>query len=115
MSDAVWFDDRPRLSTRCPRCGGHGAVDATYALVATSLPVPDAEPGAIQADVVGAFDIFTACREAAEIAGRASKPVTFYFNGQLVVVRPGADPDAAARAWWIAEYNETPEETAARR
>lgn len=114
--DAKWFDERPRRTETCTHCRGHGKVEQPYALVlAEPLAVRGAPNDAIRAFVCGSWDIFTACREAADIAARSGQPVAFEFNGSCVVVRPGADPGIVARRWWINTYNETPEETAARR
>jgi hypothetical protein len=114
LTNAKWFDDRPRRTETCGRCGGCGTVELEYALAPTNRWI-EAPDDAIRAFVVGSFDIFTACKEAADIAAVAHQPVAFQFNNQTVVVRPGDSPDAIARQWWQVEYNETPEQTMARR
>ncbi len=70
--DARWFDERPRRAEVCPRCRGCGEVDLPYAL-RQGGPVTGSPNEAIRAWVCGSFDIFEACREAAEIAGPASR------------------------------------------
>jgi hypothetical protein len=114
MHDAKWFHDRPRRTKRCERCGGCGTLEIGFALVPADH-VTDAPEDAIRAFVVGAYDIFTACREAADIARKASRLVAFEFNGRCVVVRPNDDPTTVARQWWLTQYNETPEQSLARR
>jgi hypothetical protein len=54
-------------------------------------------------------------RLADDIAKRARRPVAFDFNGRIVVVRGNDDPQRIARAWWQRTYNETPEESFAKR
>ncbi len=112
--DVTWFHERPRRTERCNRCHGTGHVDLGYALAAIDVVV-GAPTDAIRAVVVGAYDIFTACREAADIARKSGQPVAFEFNGPCVVVRPDDDPVAVARQWWETVYHETPEQSAARR
>ena len=113
-SDQALFDDRPTRSKTCPRCRGCGTVVESHAL-APRERFDGAPTDALLASVVGSFDIFTASREAVDLARRAGRPVAFEFNGRVVVARDGDDPDEIARAWWQREYNETPEETFARR
>ena len=112
--DRKWFDERPERTKKCPRCGGCGTIDVGYALAPTDRVI-DAPNNAVRAFVVGASSIFDACKEAADIAKRSGDPVAFEFNGQTVVLRPGDNADKVARDWWQKQYNETPEETLARR
>jgi hypothetical protein len=119
-SDAKWFDDRPRRTKLCGQCGGCGTVEVSYALmpadgVVAALYAADAPTNSIRACVAGSNDIFTACKEAADIAGRSSAPVAFEFLDHTVVVRSGDDPTTVARQWWMKQYGETPEQTRARR
>lgn len=112
--DCALFDNRPRRARVCPHCSGCGTVEDAYAL----LPCEHFEGApndALCATVVGAFDIFTACREAVQLAKRSQRHVAFDFNGQVVLVGSNDDPDRIARAWWLRVYNETPEESAAKR
>lgn len=109
-----WFDQRPRITETCPRCRGCGTIERAYALAPTDR-VRDAPPDAIPAVVVGSFDIFTACNEAAAIATAAGIMVAFEFLDHTVVVRRGDDPETVARAWWHTQYGETPEQSRARR
>ena len=95
-------------------CHGHGQVPVPRWLAPYS-EVPGAPEDAVTALVVGTASIFEATREANEIAARGGCPVAFDFNGKLVVVRPGDDPELVARAWWIDFYERTPEESAALR
>jgi hypothetical protein len=113
--DAKWFDERPHRTERCSRCGGCGTMDVAYALVPADAKVVGAPKGAICAFVVGSFDIFTACEEAADIARKSGSPVAFEFNGSCVVVRPKDDPGAIARRWYVKTYGETPEQAWERR
>ena len=113
-SDQALFDDRPTIEQTCPRCRGCGTVVEVYAL-APSDRFDGAPQDAVHAFVVGSFDIFTACREAVDIARRSGRPVAFEFIDQVVVARAGDDPDKISRAWWQRQYNETPEATFARR
>ena len=124
--DAPWFDNRPLRSAHCAHCRGSGWIDRAYALAPARSQVHrhsialDAPDNAILAFVNGAFDIFTACQEAADIAQKSQRPVTFQFdnytvNNYTVTLWPGDDPDSKARQWWQLSYNETPEQTRARR
>lgn len=115
MSDSEWFDQRPLITERCPRCKGCGEITRSYALAAETDDVRDAPADAIRAVVIGSFDIFTACREAAAIVQGSARPVAFAFLDHTVVVRLGDDPNLVARDWWQKQYGETPEETRARR
>ncbi len=110
--DKALFDRRPRTST-CPRCDGCGHVVEPYALMPHEH-LEGAPADALCAAVAGSFGIFAVCREAAELAGRAGRPVAFDFNDHLVVVRAGDDPDRVARSWWQRAYGETPEAMFAR-
>jgi hypothetical protein len=119
-NDRVLFDDRPVRSRTCRICHGHGTVIESYALAPCERERLDECFDGVPADVVcaavvGSFDIFTACKEAVDVAKRARRPVAFDFNDQLVVVRSDDDPDKIARAWWQLAHNETPEATFARR
>ena len=111
--DAKWFERPERLDT-CACCNGRGTITRAYALEPADLVI-DSPNEAIRALVVGSADIFTACREAVEIADRSREPVAFRFNGHTVVARHGDNADELARVWWREEYGETPEETQARR
>lgn len=113
-NDAFWLDRRPRITETCPRCRGCGTIQRSYALAPTE-EVRDAPEDAIRTVVVGSFDIWTACKEAAAIVAAAGKPVVFEFLDHTVVVKRGDDPIAVGRAWWHKQYNETPEQTATRR
>lgn len=119
-TDRALFDDRPTRSQTCPRCRGCGTVSETYALAPYEGLVGDPErfegapDDALCAFVVGSFDIFTASKEAADLARRSLRPVAFDFLDHVVVVRDGDDPDEISRAWWWKQYNETPEATFAR-
>ncbi len=112
--DQALFDGRPTRSQTCPHCRGCGTVIEAYALVPTER-FDGAPPNALCAFVVGSFDIFTASKEAVDLAKRAKRPVAFEFNGQVVVARGGDNPDRLSRAWWQLQYNETPEAAFARR
>lgn len=112
--DLHWFSDRPRRVKTCNRCGGCGTIDVPYTLAPTDRVI-DAPNNAIRAFVVGSGDIFTACAEGVDIAKRSGDPVAFEFNGQTVVVTAKDDPERIARAWWFKAYNETPEESWAKR
>ncbi len=116
VGDAELFGGRPLRTSTCPRCRGNGVVVEVYALRyrATGLDL-QRSAGMVTATVIGAFGIFEVCREAAEVAERASRPVAFQFNDRVVAVTPGDDPDDVARQWWFDVYGETPEQTAARR
>ncbi len=85
-----------------------------YALAHTD-PIEGAPANAIHAFVIGSFDICTACDEAAEISTLAQRPVSFEFIDQVVTVNPGDNPARVARAWWVAQYGESPEDKLARR
>jgi len=114
LDDVKLFDERPTRTRTCPQCHGHGNVIEGYAL-AQGEPIESAPKAAVYASVAGSFDIFTACKEAREIAKRADRPVAFDFNDQVVVVHASDDPNQVARAWWLKAYGETPEQTRARR
>lgn len=109
------FDGRKTRARLCWRCHGCGVVIEPFALAPSDNQLEDAPDRALCAIVVGASSVFVACHEAAEIAARANRPVAFEFNGQLVVVNAGDDPDRIARAWWERQYGESPEESAQRR
>lgn len=109
--DSKWFAKRLYRTKKCPRCDGHGEVDEPYALTHWEQAIKGAPSDSIHACVAGMFDIFTACREAVQIARAAKRPVVFDFNDQIVVVRWSDDPDLIARVWWQRAYGCTPEET----
>ncbi len=111
--DEALFDRRPVRTSTCPRCDGCGRVVKAYSLMPHEH-LEGAPADALCASVVGSFDIFTACREAGELADRTGRPVAFDFNDHLVVVRAGDDPDRVARSWWQRAYGESPEATFAR-
>jgi hypothetical protein len=113
-ADQALFDNRPTRSQTCPRCRGCGTVVESYALV-LSGHIDGAPDDAVYAFVRGSFGIFTACKEALDVAKRARRPVAFRFIDHVVVVRGDDDADLVARAWWQRTYNETPEATLARR
>lgn len=118
VPDEDLFASRPLLEEPCRACRGTGVRLGSYALHAASrgMALEDEVPaGAVRAFVVGSSSIFEACREAAEVAGRAGRPVAFMFNDLLVVIKPGDDPDLAARTWWQLAHGETPEQTWERR
>jgi hypothetical protein len=115
MTDIDLFDSRPTRTEVCPRCRGHGNVSVGYALHPSRDPIDGVPEGAIRAFVAGSFDVFYAAREAAELAQRAGRPVTFQCLDHVVVVHPGDDPDQVAHAWWLRQYGETPEATWSRR
>lgn len=118
MTDIELFASRPAKSEVCPRCRGCGNVIVGYALYPWNDrldPIEGAPEGAVRAFVSGAFDVFYAAREAAELARRADRPVAFSCIDHAVVVRPNDDPDQVARAWWLLQYGETPEATWSRR
>lgn len=103
--DARFFDERPIRTAQCQCCRGTGAVFDAYALSPAPGAVIDAPNNAIRAMANGAFDIFTACREAAEIALRAHQSVAFEFLDHTVVVRPHDDPERVAHDWWVKQYS----------
>lgn len=111
-SDVRWFVARPSRIETCPTCQGSGKHRRDYTLVPADHVV-DAPNDAIRAMIVGSSDVFEACREAADIAERSGEPVAFRCREHTIVVRPGDDPTAAARQWWLAEHGETPEQTMA--
>ncbi len=115
--DAALFDSRPARVEQCSRCGGTGSHVDLYALRPGSRRelALQRRAGMVIATPVGASDIFECCREAAEIAERAKRPVAFQFNEQVVVMKPGDNPNLVARSWWQAAYGETPEETMEKR
>jgi len=118
--DQELFDGRPKITKPCPHCSGHGRVTVGYALIhfeRASMPEPldRIPPDAICALVVGSSGIYECCKEAVEIAARAQRPVAFEFCSQIVIARAGDDPVRLAREWWMIEYKETPEASAARR
>jgi hypothetical protein len=120
MSDAedkALFDSRPERVEQCSRCRGAGSYVDPYALLPGSRHELGLarHAGMVIATPAGASDIFECCREAAEIAERAKRPVAFQFNAQVVVVKPGDNPNLVARAWWQAVYGETPEATMEKR
>jgi len=95
MEDERLFSSRPPRAQRCPSCG-HGHSERPYVLAPSLHAQADGVIGAI---IVGASDIFEACTEAAEIATRSKRTVTFWFNGEFVFVNPDEDPDRVARYW----------------
>lgn len=120
--DAELFSSRPARAKTCTRCRGSGEVGVPYWLKYVEDPGRDDDPlaaqraaGAVTARPVMSASIFECCREAREVAEAAGRPVAFCFMEQVVVVGPTSDPDAVARAWWLAAYGETPEQTAERR
>lgn len=118
MTDIELFDSRPARTEVCPRCRGCGNVSVGYALHPWDdqlAPINDVPEGAVRAFVSGSFDVFYAAREAAELARRANRPVAFNCLDHAVIIRPSDDPDQAARAWWLLQYRETPEDTWDRR
>lgn len=118
MTDVELFDSRPARAETCPRCMGCGSIDAGYALHPWNeelTRIDGAPDGAVLAFVGGSFDVFSAAREAKELVRRSGRPVAFQFLDHAVVVRPDDDPHQVARAWWLLQYGETPEDTAARR
>lgn len=133
--DSVKRPPRREWEEACPSCGGCGKVRKVESRVLwtsaeyterfgdnwrptplTLDPKYDAPADALICVVIGgACSIYEACREGAELAVLAERPVAFTFNEHLVIVRPGVDPDAAAREWWKRAYGETPEESWSRR
>ena len=113
-NDRVLFDGRPARTRSCSACHV-GAVSDPYGLAPLDIAVKDAPVTAVMAIAVGSVDIFETTREAREIADRAGRAVAFDCQGVTVVVSPGDDPDAVARAWWWTRHGETPEQSAARR
>lgn len=118
--DETLFSSRPERIEKCLRCGGLGEYVDHYALYHNDNSHADRmavhrRAGLVIASVRGASNIFESCNEAAEIAGRAGRGVAFWFSGRAVVVNPGDNGDAVARAWWMDVHGETPEETYARR
>lgn len=115
MTNIELFDNRPARTQTCFRCQGCGIIPVAYALHPSESPLDGAPDDAICAFVGGSFDVFYAAREAGDLARQAERPVAFRFIDHVVVVRPGEDPDQAARAWWFLQYEEAPEATWARR
>lgn len=111
----ITFPTRPVQREECSYCYGTGCVTRSYALAAASSPIKRASRMAVHAVAVGCSSIFECAREAAELATLTRRAVAFDFNGRLVVVRKGDDPNAIARDWWKKTYKETPEQSAARR
>jgi hypothetical protein len=61
-------------------------------------------------------NIYTAVKEAVEYCQTYKVPgVGFEFNGKTVLVTSDSDEAAVVKKWWKAVYNETPEESFAKR
>lgn len=111
--DDQLFSSRPPRRVVCASCGGCGGQDEPYALRYNSGDNLNKErsEGMVTAAAVGSSSVWECTKEAAEVAGRARRPVAFRFNGRVVVVNVGDDPDRVARQWWQDVYGETPEQT----
>lgn len=108
------FATRPAWGEVCFQCKGHGKICVSYALHPLNVPLEGAPEDAVRAFIGGSFDVFTAAREAAELARSAKRPVAFQCLDHLVIVGPHDDPEQVARAWWLKQYRETPEVSRAR-
>lgn len=100
--DSALFTSRPPLPDEpCGRCAGTGRTTRTYVLVHSIDVRLDrwAAQGMVTAHARLGSHVVDCCREAVGIAAAAGRPVAFRFNDQVVVVRPGDDPDAVALSW----------------
>ena len=106
-----WFSKRPAIASVCAHCRGSGMV----ALVPADPPIAGVPADVISAVVRGAQSIFLCVEEAHAIAKASQRSVAFEFSGSIVTVDPGTDPVTLVRDWWMSQYGEPQEESAARR
>jgi hypothetical protein len=121
----------PVKQETCPHCNGYGVIHRQEALALTTAAEYESifgyKPGwTLKKTVPKDFEICTTgpgsphiletIREAIDYCREYGVPgVAFEFNGEAVLVDASTDAELALRAWWKAVFNETPEESAAKR
>lgn len=114
---------RREWDEQCSNCRGTGTVhrrqhfalvtiDEWRARFGDDFHGADQLPAGTLACFAGAGSVIgEACREAVAIALSIDRPVSFEFNGAVVVAHADSDPDALVREWWPRAHGRTYEES----